>query len=245
MNKIGLIVEKPNFAETRVQQNQNNFQSKEELIYHLTHKTNNILHEDGRIYLKINASGELFAQSISPYSETFLNNIEPKIKELVQAFINKRYLTYSSCEGHGLSFRRYVGLAFCDENSRRHIKEEILKLKLPGVYCVEKEAVSNNVIEYSEKSYYYKEKAIAENIKEQERESCNIQFHRSYDQYYFLEIVILKDIPYFYFNIKNINSYKIIFKNFGLIFRKLFFVETYTKKITQLINSEKIKKYRF
>lgn len=99
MNKIGLIVEKPNFAETRVQQNQNNFQSKEELIYHLTHKTNNILHEDGRIYLKINASGELFAQSISPYSETFLNNIEPKIKELVQAFINKRYLTYSSCEG--------------------------------------------------------------------------------------------------------------------------------------------------
>jgi hypothetical protein len=68
--------------------------------------------------------------------------------------------------GHGLSFRRYVGLAFCDENSRRHIKEEILKLKLPGVYCVEKEAVSNNVIEYSEKSYYYKEKAIAENIKE-------------------------------------------------------------------------------
>mgnify|MGYP003351473608 CR=1 FL=1 len=245
MNKTGLIVEKPNFAEITVQQSKNNFQSKEELIYHLTHKTNNILHDDGRIYLKINSSGELFAQSISPYSETFLNNIEPKIKDLVQAFIEKRYLTYSSCEGHGLSFRRYLGLAFCDEDSRNHIKSEIMKLKLPGVYCVEKNAVSNNKIEFSEKSYYYKEKAIPDEIKEQEKESFNIQFHRNYEEYFFLEIVILKDIPYFHLNLKSLKCYLLIMKNLSLIIRKLFFVDKYTKKITELVNSEKVKKYKY
>lgn len=249
MNKIGLIAEKPNFTETSIQQNKNNFQTEEELIYHLTHKTNNILHSDGRIYLKINANGELFAQSISPYSETFLNNIEPKIKNLVQAFINKRYLTYSSCEGHGLSFRRYVGLAFCDEESRKHIKDEIMNLNLPGVYCLEKAIVSNNKIEFSQNKYYYKEKEkekeLKSEVKIQETNSFNIQFHRNYEEYYFLEIVILKEIPYFYIDLLSLNFYLTVIKNFNLILRKLFFIENYTKKITQLINSQKIKKYKF
>lgn len=244
-NKTSIFIEKPNFTEVSIEQSKNNFKSKEDLIYHLTHKTNNVVHDDGRIYLKINANGELFAQSISPYSETFIENIEPKIRDLVKSLIEKRYLTYSSCEGHGISFRRYVGLAFCDEVSRNHIKEEITKLNLPGVFCIEKEAVSNNKIEFSEKSYYYKEREIPENIKKEEIEAFNIQFHRNYEEYFFLEIVILKEIPYFHVNWKSFKFYTTVIKNFSLIIRKLFFVEVYTKKITNLIKSDLIKKYKY
>ena len=91
------------------------FNTPEEFIYYMTHKVNNTLHKNGRIYMKIDDNGNLFANSVSPYSEQFLSNIEEKIKPLVTALHNKRYLTYSSCEGHGLSYRRYVGIAFADE----------------------------------------------------------------------------------------------------------------------------------
>ena len=45
-----------------------------------------------------------------PLCGKLLDNIEPKIAPLVSALHKKRYLTYSSCEGHDYTYRRYVGL---------------------------------------------------------------------------------------------------------------------------------------
>lgn len=248
LRPTGLFAEKSAIQENiELKQVQNQFETTEELIYHLTHNTNNVVHKDGRIYLKINAKGELFAQSISPFSKTFFNNIEPKIKDLVTALINKRYLTYSSCEGHDLSFRRYIGLAFVDDSSRQHIIDQINSLNLWGVECHKKESVANCPIEFNDNgNYIYKNKIIPEEkINEQEIEAFNIQFHRQYERYYFLELVIFKAVPDFNNKILSFNFIKWFFKNLPLILAKKLVVEFFTRKITNLINSDKVKKYKF
>jgi hypothetical protein len=248
LRPTGLFAEKVAIKENiELKQVQNQFKSTDELIYHVTHNTNNILHKDGRIYLKITAKGELFSQSISPFSKTFFENIEPKIKELIKALIDKRYLTYSSCEGHNLTFRRYVGLAFMDEESRDYLVGEIKKLKLPGIEYNYKNSVSNCPIEFNENgNYTYKNKIIpVQEINEQEIHAFNIQFHRNYERYYFLELVIFKEVPIFKGKIFSFNYLKWIIKNIPLIFAKKVLVEYYTRKITELIKSNKIKKYKY
>lgn len=244
----GLFAEKSTIQENiKLKQSQNQFETTEELIYHITHHTNNVIHKDGRIYMKINAKGELFAQSISPFSKTFWDNIEPKIKDLIQAFIDKRYLTYSSCEGHGLSFRRYIGLAFVNEETREHIIEEIKNLKLPGIEYHKKDSVSNSPIDFNHNgNYVYRQKVIPEqNINEKEIQAFNIQFHRQYERYYFLELVIFREIPIFQESWLSLKFFKWIIRNLPLMFAKKFLVELYTRKITQLIKSDKIKKYKY
>lgn len=244
----GLFAEKPAIQENvQLKQAYNQFETTDELIYHVTHNTNNVVHKDGRIYLKITASGELFAQSVSPYSKTFFDNIEPKIKDLVKSFVDKRYLTYSSCEGHDLSFRRYVGLAFVDESSREHLIEQIQTLNLPGIEFYRKDSVANCPIEVNNKGHYtYKEKIIPLNeVNEQEIHAFNIQFHRNYERYYFLELVIFNAVPVFEGKILSFNFIKWIYNNFKLIIAKKLLVDKYTEKITNLINSDKVKKYRY
>lgn len=248
LRSTGLFAEKATVKENvELKQAKNQFETTDELIYHVTHNTNNVVHTDGRIYLKITAKGELFAQSISPFSKTFLDNIEPKIKDLVKALIEKRYLTYSSCEGHDLSFRRYIGLAFVDEETREHLIKEIKKLNLLGVEFHKKESVANCPIEFNDNgNYTYKNKIVPENqINEQEIHAFNIQFHRQYQRYYFLELVILKAVPMFEGKLMSFKFFKWILSNIPLIIAKKFFVESYTRKITQLIKSDKIKKYKY
>lgn len=248
LRPTGLFLEKQAVQENvKLKQTQNNFKTTDELIYHVTHNTNNITHKDGRIYLKITAKGELFAQSISPFSKTFFDNIEPKIKELIKSLVDKRYLTYSSCEGHDLSFRRYVGIAFVDEETRNHLIEEIEKLKLPGVECHKKESVANCPIEFNIKgNYIYKNKIIPQNqINEKEIHAFNIQFHRQYERYCFLELVIFKAVPTFEGKLLSIQFLKWLYANIPLMIAKKCLVERYTRKITTLIKSDKIKKYKY
>ena len=68
-----------------------------------------------------------------PYAESFFDNIEPKIAPLVSALHKKRYLTYSSCEGHDYTYRRYVGLAFSDEESRDYVVDQVRGTQALGV----------------------------------------------------------------------------------------------------------------
>jgi hypothetical protein len=220
------------------------FSSQNERQYHLTHEINNIKNQDGRIYMKIDVNGNLIAQSISPYSKTFQENIEENIKPLIMALNNKRYLTYSSCEGHGISFRRYVGLAFADDISREYVANEIMKLNLPGVYVKYLNSVANNKIEITDKGIIkYKDKISAEEIEkrkyidENEVINFNVQFHRNYDYYSFLEIVILKEV--------NAITYKNFIPSIYLIFLKKFFWNIITKKITNLIESKRFNKYKY
>jgi hypothetical protein len=217
--------------------------SKEEFIYYLTHEVNNFVQKDGRINIKIDKNGLLFANSVSPYAKKFIQNIEDGVKDLVLALHNKRYLTYSSCEGHGYSFRRYVGLALADEESRDYIANEIKALEIYGVKIKFMDTVANQDLELSiGKSINFKNKIDPtkenEKFKERETESFNIQFHRNYNDYCFMEIIILEEVE-----IKKF--FKNPFYNLWLCVMKKFFVNKITKKITNLINSNNFKKYKY
>jgi hypothetical protein len=221
------------------------FSSKEEIIYHMTHNVNNQSHSNGRIYMKLTKEGQLYANSVSPYSDKFLDNIEEKIKPLVQAFHKKRYLTYSSCEGHGLSFRRYVGLAFCDEDSREYVAQQIMTLKLPGVKVNRLEHVCNQKVGLGKKNHpqidskYTKEELLEDFYFDEEILTFNIQFHRSYEQYFFLEIVILEAIPYGWHGVKA------WFNKCWLGFLKKYYWDKLTQKIVNLVENTAFKKYPY
>lgn len=218
------------------------FNTPEEFIYYMTHKVNNTLHKNGRIYMKIDDNGNLFANSVSPYSENFLLNIEEKIKPLVTALHNKRYLTYSSCEGHGLSYRRYVGIAFADEKDRNYVIEYIKNLKIFGVKTKTYDSVINQHVSVGKNSPQYNEKfnnQINPISYEEEAKTFNIQFHRNYERYYFLEIIILEEIPYD----KSFWKKPIYFTI--LKFLKKYYWDKKTHKLTRAINSSNFKKYRY
>lgn len=219
--------------------------TEKEFIYHLTHFVNNKTHADGRIYMEISKDGLLYANSVSPYSTTFLDNIEPKIKELIKTFHKKRYLTYSSCQGHGYSFRRYVGLAFADNESRQYVYDYILKLKIPGIKLKKLNSVINQNIDINTNNkpkYNSKFNPISQsniNFKQKETETFNIQFHRNYDEYYFLEIVILEEIPI------GRKFWLSPFKNIFLYIMKKYFWDKITLKLTKELKDKKFKSYQY
>ncbi len=229
-------------------QEQKKFKNSEELIYFLSHNINNKIHENGRIYMQINKDGSLFAHSVSPYSETFTDNVENGVKDLVKVLRSKRYLTYSSCEGHGNSFRRYVGLAFADEASRNVVEQYISSLKIKGIILKKFDTVSNqstninnetNKIEYQNKiNPLLLEGDKLQEHKAQETEYFNISFHRKYENYCFLEIVILEEI--------NWNKF---FKN-PLYISWIYFMKKYkwdkiTAKLTTKLQDKKFHKYPY
>lgn len=229
------------------------FASEEEAIYYLTHKVNNVRHEDGRIYMKLTKDGQLYANSVSPYAESFFDNIEPKIAPLVSALHKKRYLTYSSCEGHDYTYRRYVGLAFSDEESRDYVVDQVKALKLWGVELRKFDQVANQDIDTGrlkphQKAPKYLGKYRPGDLiqdewkarKDAETRAFNIQFHRSYDTYFFLEIVIFTDLDFsLSWLLRN------PFKSVWLYFMKKYRWDRTTQKITALVESEKFKKYQY
>lgn len=217
-------------------------QTVEEYIYHLTHKVNNSKHEDGRIYMFLTEGGELFANSVSPFSEKFWENVEPKIKPIVEVLVNKRYLPYSSCEGHGFTFRRYVGLAFADKASRQYVADYIMNFKIPGVKVNLLNSVANQKIDQSYKSKVkYTEKYDATKVdqKEQETLTFNIQFHRSYEEYFFLEIVILDPVEFGWSVFKN------PIRNLWLWYMKKYRWDLITEKLLIKLKDDGFKKYRY
>lgn len=220
------------------------FSNSDEYIYYITHKINNVKQKNGRIYLKI-VDDILHANSVSPYSEDFFENIEEKIKPLVIALKNKRYLTYSSCMGHGFTFRRYVGLAFADEEAREYVAKEINSLKIMGVKTVFFDSVANNKINQNERTKkpifgkYTEEERLARLNYQEEAKTFNIQFHRSYEQYYFMEIIILDVIKWEYEGLMK-EVKKLYWK-----LMKIFFWDYLTNKVVNHINSTNFKKYKY
>lgn len=221
------------------------FKSNREFVHYITHKVNNKL-KNGRINYEME-DGSLGAVSVSPYSETFLNNIEPKILDLVVALHQKRYLTCSSCEGHGPTFRRYVTLAFGDDESRDYVKSMIESLKLYGVKCrlynslanvtFGQNGTTNKPIMTSAKVRTEEEKLQLAD--DNEIEVFNIQFHRNYSNYYFMEVVISDAISW------EKEGFTIECRKLWYKLVKIFYCDFATKKITNLINSKEFKKYKF
>lgn len=175
------------------------FASREEYLHFVTHKLNNKLWEDGRINMGIDPSGRVLANSVSPYSETFWDNVEPKLQPLVKALRDKRYLTYSSCEGHCLQSRRFVGIAFWSDQAREEFALKIESLGLFAVKCRRVDHVANMRTKESktgEIEFTRSDKVTAtDNNKKDEVDGFNISFHRKYDTYYFMELIIFDETP--------------------------------------------------
>lgn len=218
------------------------FSSTEEYLHYVTHFVNNVKQSDGRIYFKMD-NGVLNAHSVSPYAEKFWMNIEPGVKGLVELLNKKRYLTYSSCEGHGSSFRRYVGLAFCDEDSRKYVVDYIANLNICGVKTKCFDSVCNMMALQDEKTSKPKINKINDNMEsfKQDDETFyfNVEFHRSYDRYYFMEIIILDVISYDY------EGFFIEIKKFFLKLVKKYFWNRLTNKLTEALSLKDFKKYRY
>lgn len=175
------------------------FATREDYLYFVTHKLNNAKWEDGRINMGIDGNGRVLANSVSPYSETFWENVEPQIQGLVKAIRDKRYLTYSSCEGHCLQSRRFVGLAFWSEKAREEFARRIESLGLFGVECRRINHVANmktkegkdGKIEFARSAKV----SASDYDSKDEVDGFNISFHRQYEKYFFLELIIFDETP--------------------------------------------------
>lgn len=235
---------KGNLSSYQLNVDKKNFTTIEDYIHYLTHHVNNKKHKDGRVYFNM-VDEVLSANSVSPYAEKFWDNIEPKIKPLINILKSKRYLTYSSCEGHGLDFRRYVGIAFSDEVSRKYVADYINSFKIRGVKLIFLDSVVNNIItEHDKTGKPYPVKSTELNVdflnkKIDEVKNFNIQFHRSYEEYFFLELVIFEEI---------LHKYEGIWKEIKKIYlkwEKRKYLEASTDKLVLKLTVEEFKKYNY
>lgn len=237
-----------NFAELALYaQAQKQFSSTEELLYYITHEIDNKKHKDGRIYMTLN-NGQLMAQSVSPFSKNFEFNIEDGVKDLVNTLLKKRYLTYSSCEGHDYTFRRYVGLAFADKESRQKVIDYISGLKIKGIKLREFDIVSNMSLDIKNTNVKYNNKFKPQELDEEaksklkndEIKTFNIQFHREYEDYCFLEIIILDEIDFSF-----PNFFKKPFYNLWLIYMKKYKWDKITRLLVKKLNHKDFPKYLY
>lgn len=174
------------------------FATRAEFLHYISHEVSNTLHPDGRINLGTDAQGRVLANSVSPYAPIFAANIEPGIAPIVEALRKKRYLTYSSCAGHCLFSRRYVGIAFCSEETREAFARRIEAIPLlPGVTCRRLDRICNMRHRDlgDKKLAAIRSDTGAFYDRTDEVDGFNASFHRNYDAYYFLELIILDVTP--------------------------------------------------
>lgn len=188
--------------------------------------------KDGRIY-HLDKDGKYSSHSVSPYSRHFEFNIEDNIKDLVLALKSKNYLSISSCEGHGLYFRRYVTIIFPSKETAEDFK---LSLPFKLTYKLQHATkVLNNSLEvdsYGNITSIIKDETKVQN-KEQSIEYINFFTKRFYADAWLLDIIISEGLqPYqsFLYYLKNIKT--IIFKKFCM--------NRFTKKIKNYILSDKM-----
>jgi hypothetical protein len=185
---------------------------------------------DGRIY-GLSKNGEYTSHSVSPYSKNFLKNIEKNIKPLVVALMEKNYFSISSCEGHGIYFKRYVTIIFPSKETALEfqLKLPFKKLKFNLSHSSD---VLNNSLEVDEYgNILNSKKENRENSKEASVDYVNCFIKRNYADAWFLEIIISDQI-------KHEEGFLKYFKNWKEIFFKKIFMNYYTKKITNFVKKE-------
>jgi hypothetical protein len=207
----------------------------------------NYKHKDGRIYASdSDRGGDLYlAVSVSPYHPKFEEQVEDGIKDMVFAFLNKNYMTVSSCEGHYKSFNSaQITLAFPVSEDRNIVVEKLKNIPFVNFELLDTTA---NVESYKDKDGIVKIKRlkIDNHSYEAEAENINKLFFRKYKRYYFLEIRFFK---YKYEHVEWPYSYH--FFNFLIPLNGLFV--NYLKKkyenqvknmVTNIINSKEFPAY--
>lgn len=85
---------------------------------------------NGRTYIFKDELGQHISTFVSQYSPIVNSNLEPEVKKAVLALHDKGYLTYTSCQGHGDSKHRYIGVVFNTVSQKHKFIREMNKLKL-------------------------------------------------------------------------------------------------------------------
>lgn len=201
-----------------------------EKLLKLVNTTHNKKWEDGRIYA-LSKDGSYSSHSVSPYSKSFLDNIEEKIKPLVLALKDKNYLSISSCEGHTIYFKRYVTLVFPSKETALQFQSQMpfKRIKFVLKHCTE---VLNNAVETDEYGNILNTKKIEPvDNKEGSIEYINYLIKRSYADAWLLEVIISDQIHHS-------DGWSKYFKNWKEIIFKKFFMERFTKKLTEFITTK-------
>lgn len=175
---------------------ESHFASLQEEIHYVTHEIHNKKNKDGRINRFDPKTGIYSANSVSPHANDFLQlNIEEGIKPVVEALLNKGYYTYSSCAGHCLSDRRFVGIAFPNQIMRIRFLAQTKIWTEKGVIFRELDTVINqksSVYNHDLKSTPLGETGQRFVSCAEETEVFNIQFHCDAARFYFVEMIILE-----------------------------------------------------
>jgi hypothetical protein len=64
-------------------------------------------------------------RNLHPWGDSFLYNIEPKVKPLIKILIEKLYLTVTSCQSHSSGGEAYIDLAFTNNISKQKFMDEV------------------------------------------------------------------------------------------------------------------------
>lgn len=180
----------------------------------------NKLHKDGRIYFE-DEQGNYVAITVSPLHTDFATQVEQGVWPLVKAFVDKGYLTTSSCEGHDGS-DYFVKLVFNGRQSAEQFVEQLPKIA--GLQTTIQDQ-SANVVRYIEHgTVKYRQAFPDENIsKFEEVTFINMLFNRQYTDCCYVTIRIyprlasfnpFKHIKYRKDKAKNLESSKELLVNY-------------------------------
>lgn len=190
--------------------------TEDEVIFHVTHRVHNKRQKGGRINRYDPLTGQYSANSVSPHAEGFFdNNIEDGILPVVQALIERGYFPYSSCAGHCLSDRRFVGIAFPNPLVKMRFLHQMKHWEQHGIVFQELDSVVNQRSEVTSSgmtSAYYGEAGSHYVSADEETKVFNIQFHAQSGGYSFIEMIILEGADTCSWTTNPIKAIKLWFK---------------------------------
>jgi hypothetical protein len=156
----------------------------------------NILKEDGRINCEDMYGEGVIAITVSPLNSKFRSQIEDDVWPLVKIFLEKNYITVSSCAGHddGMGDGYHVILAIPSKEFAENIRKSILTIPNCNVYIFETIANVRQIFTdgntYSHKietKHDTKEKDLLEEYRD-----INYMYLRNYTEYVFLKITLFE-----------------------------------------------------
>jgi len=152
--------------------------------------TPNWLHADGRIYAS--AAGEEYrVAEVSPYNLNFKSQIEAGVWPIVNALVNKGYLTNSSCQGHGWDLYCCVSLVTPSLESATILAGQLMldpwdiKVK-----------VKISIYDYDSSFKTIKEDLDRDELKTKVFPYYNKIFRRNYEEYFFIDMKLSKYCGY-------------------------------------------------
>ena len=134
------------------------------------------------------------SHSMSPYSEDFEKCLDPKMRRLVMALVEKNYLPLSSCEGHSIYEGRDVVLAFPNYMEALLFSTAIRASKVPVRFTN-----YDDPAEFMNASLELDDEGNVLNLVQKKGKtedavlSLNQMFYKKYDKYHLLHMHLAED----------------------------------------------------